>query len=220
MSNRPTELTPALHDYLLDVSVREHPVLKKLRAATAKMPRANLQISPEQGQVMALLVELTGAKKTFEVGTFTGYSALAVALALPARGKVIACDVSEEWTAIARRYWKEAGVANKIDLRLAPALDTLDRLLKDGQAGTFDFGFIDADKPNYDNYYERGLKLLRKGGLLAIDNVLWGGSVIDKADRDLSTRCLRALNRKIRRDERVSIAMLPIGDGLTLARKR
>jgi caffeoyl-CoA O-methyltransferase len=220
MSNRPTELTEPLHDYLLKVSVREHPVLKKLRAETAKMPRANLQISPEQGQVMALLVELTGAKKTFEVGTFTGYSALAVALALPARGKVIACDISEEWTAIARRYWKAAGVAKKIDLRLAPALDTLDALLKDGEAGTFDFGFIDADKPNYDNYYERGLKLLRKGGLLAIDNVLWGGSVIDPADRDLSTRCLRALNAKIRKDERVSIAMLPIGDGLTLARKR
>jgi caffeoyl-CoA O-methyltransferase len=220
MSNRPTELTEPLHEYLLDVSLREPKVLRKLRAETAKMPRARLQISPEQGQLMALLVELIGAKKTFEVGTFTGYSALVVALALPARGKLVACDISEEWTAVGRRYWKEAGVAKKIDLRIAPALDTLDELLADGQAGTFDFGFIDADKPNYDNYYERGLKLLRKGGLLAIDNVLWGGSVIDKSDRDESTRCVRALNKKIHKDERVSVSMLPVGDGLTLARKR
>jgi caffeoyl-CoA O-methyltransferase len=220
MSNRPTRLTDALHDYLVDVSVREHKVLKKLRAATGKMPRGHLQISPEQGQLMALLVESIGAKRTFEVGTFTGYSALVVALALPPGGKVIACDVSEDWTAIARRYWREAGVEKKIDRRLAPAIETLDHLLKDGRAGTFDFGFIDADKPHYDAYYERGLKLLRKGGLLAIDNVLWGGAVIDKNDRDLSTRCLRAINRKIRKDERVNIAMIPIGDGLTLARKR
>jgi predicted O-methyltransferase YrrM len=184
------------------------------------MPRAKLQISPEQGQLMALLVELIGAKKTFEVGTFTGYSALAVALALPPGGKIVACDISEEWTAVARRYWREAGVERKMDLRIAPALQTLDGLLKDGQAGKFDFGFIDADKPNYDGYYERGLKLLRKGGLLAIDNVLWGGSVIDKTDRDESTRCIRALNRKIRNDERVSVSMLAVGDGLTLARKR
>jgi predicted O-methyltransferase YrrM len=220
MSTRPIRLTDALHDYLLDVSLREHKALKKLRAETAKMPRAKLQISPEQGQLMALLVELIGAKKTFEVGTFTGYSALAVALALPPGGKVVACDISEEWTAVARRYWREAGVERKMDLRIAPALQTLDGLLKDGQAGKFDFGFIDADKPNYDGYYERGLKLLRKGGLLAIDNVLWGGSVIDKTDRDESTRCIRALNRKIRNDERVSVSMLAVGDGLTLARKR
>jgi predicted O-methyltransferase YrrM len=220
MSNRPIRLTDALHDYLLDVSLREHKALKKLRAETAKMPRAKLQISPEQGQLMALLVELIGAKKTFEVGTFTGYSALAVALAVPPGGKVVACDISEEWTAVARRYWREAGVERKMDLRIAPALQTLDGLLKDGQAGKFDFGFIDADKPNYDGYYERGLKLLRKGGLLAIDNVLWGGSVIDKTDRDESTRCIRALNRKIRNDERVSVSMLAVGDGLTLARKR
>jgi predicted O-methyltransferase YrrM len=220
MSNRPIRLTDALHDYLLDVSLREHKALKKLRAETAKMPRAKLQISPEQGQLMALLVELIGAKKTFEVGTFTGYSALAVALALPPGGKIVACDISEEWTAVARRYWREAGVERKMDLRIAPALQTLDGLLKDGQAGKFDFGFIDADKPNYDGYYERGLKLLRKGGLLAIDNVLWGGSVIDKTDRDESTRCIRALNRKIRNDERVSVSMLAVGDGLTLARKR
>jgi predicted O-methyltransferase YrrM len=220
MSNRPIRLTDALHDYLLEVSLREHKALKKLRAETAKMPRAKLQISPEQGQLMALLVELIGAKKTFEVGTFTGYSALAVALAVPPGGKVVACDISEEWTAVARRYWREAGVERKMDLRIAPALQTLDGLLKDGQAGKFDFGFIDADKPNYDGYYERGLKLLRKGGLLAIDNVLWGGSVIDKTDRDESTRCIRALNRKIRNDERVSVSMLAVGDGLTLARKR
>jgi caffeoyl-CoA O-methyltransferase len=220
MSSRPTPLTDALHDYLLDISVREHKVLKKLRAETQKMPRGRLQISPEQGQLMALLVELIGAKRTFEVGTFTGYSACVVALALPPGGKLIACDVSKEWTDVGRRYWRAAGVDKKINLRIAPALDTLDKLLKDGQAGKFDFGFIDADKPNYDGYYERGLKLLRKGGLLAIDNVLWGGAVIDRADRDKSTRCVRALNKKIRNDKRVNVSMIPIGDGLTLARKR
>lgn len=220
MSSRPTELTDALHDYLLKVSLREPKVLKRLRGETQKMPRGKLQICSEQGQFMALLVELIGAKRCFEVGTFTGYSACAVALALPPSGKLIACDISEEYTAVARRYWREAGVEKKIDLRIAPAIQTLDSLLKNNQAGKFDFGFLDADKPNYDGYYERSLKLLRKGGLLLIDNVLWGGSVIDKADRDLSTRCLRALNKKIHADERVSLSMIAIGDGLTLARKR
>lgn len=220
MSSRPTELTDALHDYLLKVSVREPRVLARLRAETQKMPRGKLQISPEQGQLMTLLAELIGAKRAFEVGTFTGYSACAVALALPANGKLIACDISEEWTSIGRRYWREAGVAKKIDLRIGPAINTLNGLLKNGQAGKFDFGFIDADKPNYDGYYERALKLLRKGGLLLIDNVLWGGSVIDKTDRDLSTRCVRALNKKIHGDKRVTASMIPIGDGLTLARKR
>ena len=220
MSSRPTELTEALHDYLLKVSLREPKVLRRLRVETQKMPRGKLQICPEQGQFMALLVELIGAKRCFEVGTFTGYSACAVALALPANGKLIACDISEEFTAVARRYWREAGVAKKVDLRIAPAVQTLDGLLKDKQAGKFDFGFIDADKPNYDAYYERGLKLLRKGGLMLIDNVLWGGSVIDKTDRDRSTRCVRALNKKIHGDKRVTVSMIAIGDGLTLVRKR
>lgn len=220
MSSRPTELTDALHDYLRKVSLREPKVLKRLRVETQKMPRGRLQITPEQGQFMALLVELIGAKRCFEIGTFTGYSACAVALALPPNGKLIACDISQDYTAVARRYWREAGVDKKVDLRIAPAIQTLDTLLKNNQAGKFDFGFIDADKPNYDGYYERSLKLLRKGGLLLIDNVLWGGSVIDKSDRDLSTRCVRALNKKIHGDKRVSISMIAIGDGLTLARKR
>ena len=220
MSSRPTELTEALHDYLLKVSLREPKVLQRLRVETQKMPRGKLQICPEQGQFMALLVELIGAKRCFEVGTFTGYSACAVALALPPNGKLIACDISEDYTAVARRYWRQAGVAKKVDLRIAPAVQTLDALLKDKQAGKFDFGFIDADKPNYDAYYERGLKLLRKGGLMLIDNVLWGGSVIDKTDRDRSTRCVRALNKKIHGDKRVTVSMIAIGDGLTLVRKR
>ena len=220
MSNRSIQLTDALHDYMVKVSVREPKVLARLRAETQKMPRGKLQISPEQGQLMALLAELIGAKRAFEVGTFTGYSACAVALALPTNGKLIACDISEEWTSVGRRYWRQAGVDKKIDLRIGPAIKTLDGLLKKGQAGKFDFGFIDADKPNYDGYYERALKLLRKGGLLLIDNVLWGGSVIDKTDRDLSTRCVRALNKKIHGDKRVTVSMIPIGDGLTLVRKR
>jgi caffeoyl-CoA O-methyltransferase len=220
MSNRPIELTEELHDYLLEVSLREPKVLQKLRAETQKMPRGRLQISPEQGQLMGLLAQSIGARRAFEVGTFTGYSACSVALALPANGKLIACDVSKEWTDVGRRYWKMAKVDKKIDLRIAPALETLDGLLKKGQAGKFDFGFIDADKPNYDRYYERGLKLLRKGGLLLIDNVLWGGAVIDKKDNDESTRCVRALNKKIHGDKRVTCSMLPVGDGLTLVRKR
>jgi len=209
-----------LYEYFLSVSSREPEVMARLRAETAPMPNAGMQIPPEQGQFMALLVQLLGAKKTFEVGVFTGASALSVALALPPDGKVIACDVSEEWTSIARRYWQEAGVAGKIELRLGPAVDTLRKLLDDGQAGTFDFGFIDADKENYDNYYELGLQLVRRGGLLAFDNVIWGGRVADPNAQDESTKALRALNAKLHRDERVSLSMLPIADGLTLALKR
>lgn len=220
MSNRPTELTDALHDYLVRTSVREPKVLQRLRAETQKLPRGKLQITPEQGQLMALLVELTGAERAFEVGTFTGYSACVVALALPRDGTLITCDISDQYAPLARRYWRQAKVAAKIDLRIAPALETLDHLLRKKMTGRFDFGFLDADKSNYGAYYEKCLKLLKKGGLLLIDNVLWGGSVIDKANRDDSTRTIRALNRKIHRDERVSISMLPIGDGLTLARKR
>jgi caffeoyl-CoA O-methyltransferase len=220
MSSRTLELTDRLYDYLLRTSLREPPLLAELRAETARLPMAGMQISPEQGQFMALLVETIGARRTIEVGTFTGYSALCVALALPADGKVVACDVSEEYTAVARRYWSRAGVAAKIELRLAPALDTLGKLLAEGAAGNFDFAFIDADKREYDGYYEAILKLLRPGGLVAIDNVLWSGAVADPAKQDDDTRAIRALNEKLKDDPRISLSLLPIGDGLTLARKR
>ena len=281
MSRRTEALTDELYDYILDVSLREPLILRELREETGALEKAQMQISPEQGQFMALLVQLIGARRTLEVGTFTGYSALVVALALPADGRVIACDVSEEWTSIGRRYWRKAGVADKIDLRLAPALETLDGLLRDGHQGHFDFAFIDADKPNYDAYYERCLVLLRAGGLIAIDNVLWGGSVArpaqdadtaallkdgaagtfdmafidadktgydtyyegclkllrqgglmvldnmlwsghvadpDKHDKD--TDALRALNLKIKDDTRVDFCLLSADDGILLARKR
>jgi predicted O-methyltransferase YrrM len=181
---------------------------------------AGMQISPEQGQFMALLAELIGARRAIEVGTFTGYSALCVAQALPADGKLIACDISEEFTSVARRYWAKSGIADRIELRLAPALDTLKSLLADGGAGSFDFAFIDADKTQYDAYYEAILKLLRPGGLVTIDNVLWSGAVADGRKRDADTIALRALNEKLKSDKRITLSMLPIGDGLTLARKR
>ncbi|MDF5739177.1 MULTISPECIES: class I SAM-dependent methyltransferase [unclassified Nostoc] len=209
-----------LYNYLLSVSLREPEILLKLRQETASHPRSGMQISPEQGQFMRLLVQLIGAKKTLEVGVFTGYSSLSVALALPADGKIIAADVSEEFTAIARRYWQEAGVADKIDLRLAPGLETLDQLLATGQAETFDFAFIDADKENYDQYYERSLQLVRPGGLIVIDNVLWSGQVAQEQNQDESTQAIRALNEKLHHDERVSLSLVPIADGLTLAMKR
>ncbi|MFN6529357.1 class I SAM-dependent methyltransferase [Nostoc sp. ChiSLP03a] len=209
-----------LYNYLLSVSLREPEILGKLRQETANHPRSGMQISPEQGQFMSLLVQLIGAKKTLEVGVFTGYSSLSVALALPTDGKIIACDVSEEFTAIARRYWLEAGVADKIDLQLAPALETLDKLLATGQAETFDFAFIDADKENYDGYYERSLQLVRPGGLIAIDNVLWSGQVADEQNQDESTQAIRALNNKLHHDERITLSLVPIADGLTLAIKR
>jgi caffeoyl-CoA O-methyltransferase len=220
MSRKTLGLDDHLYHYILDVSLREPDVLAQLRQETAQHRLAQMQISPEQGQFMALLVQLIGAKKTLEVGVFTGYSALAVALALPANGKVVACDVSAEFTAIARRYWQQAEVAEKIDLHIAPALETLDRLLADGQAGTFDFAFIDADKQNYENYYERSLQLVRPGGVIAIDNVLWSGQVADPQNQDQSTQAIRDLNRKLHQDQRVSLSLLPIGDGLTLALKR
>ncbi len=209
-----------IYDYLSSVSVREPDVLRRLRAETAPLPRAPKQITPDQGQFMALLIQLLGARRTLEVGVFTGYSSLAVALALPDDGQVVACDVSEEYTAIARRYWKEAGVDHKIELHLRPALETLDGLLAQGRRGTFDFAFIDADKANYDAYYERALELLRPGGLVAIDNVLWSGRVADPAQNDADTVALRSLNKKLLADSRVSISMLSIGDGVTLALKR
>ena len=208
-----------LYDYLLSVSLREPTILSKLRQETAQLPMSQMQISPEQGQFMALLVKLIGAKKTLEVGVFTGYSSLVVALALPEDGKIVACDVSEEFTSIARRYWQEAGVADKIDLHIAPALETLDHLLTTGEAGTFDFAFIDADKGNYDNYYEQCLKLIRPGGLIAIDNVLWSGRVADTEIQDNQTNKIRDLNRKLHEDSRITLSLVPIADGLTLAIK-
>jgi caffeoyl-CoA O-methyltransferase len=220
MSNKTLGLSDSLYSYLLDHSLREPEILWKLRQETASHPNSQMQIAPEQGQFMALLVQLMGAKKTLEVGVFTGYSSLAVALALPDEGKIIACDVSEEFTAIARRYWDLAGVADKIDLRIAPALETLDHLLESEQAGMFDFAFIDADKGNYDNYYERSLQLVRTGGLIAIDNVLWSGDVADPQVQDASTQAIRALNEKLHQDERITLSLVPIADGLTLALKR
>ena len=220
MANRSLGLDERLYDYLLDVSLREPDILRRLREETAGMPLAVMQIAPEQGQFMALLVELTGARRTLELGVFTGYSSLAVALALPADGHITACDVSEEFTAVARRYWAEAGVADKIDLRLAPALETLDALLADGRAGTYDFAFIDALKTEYADYFERVIELLRPGGLAAIDNVLWDGRVADPDDNDEDTLAIRAFNEKLLGDQRVSLSLLPLADGLTLARKR
>lgn len=220
MSRRSIEMTDALYAYLLENSLRETGVMRRLREETAGLPGAGMQIAPEQGQFMALLAELIGARHCLEIGTFTGYSALAVAQALPPDGRLIACDVNAKTTAIARRYWQEAGVAGKIELRLAPALETLDALLAEGAAGRFDFAFIDADKANYDAYYESCLALLRDGGLIAVDNVLWGGAVTNPAPGDSDTRAIRALNAKIASDQRVSCSMLPLGDGLTLARKR
>lgn len=220
MSNRTFTLEEPLYQYLLSVSLRESAVLRELREETAQLPNAGMQIAPEQGQFMALLSQLIGAKKCIEVGTFTGYSALCVAMSLPADGKIIACDVSEPWTSIGRRYWQRAGVADRIDLRLAPAQETLSALLQQGEAGTFDYVFIDADKVGYARYYELSLQLLRPGGLILVDNVLWDGKIIDASHNDEDTLALRAFNEQLYRDERVSLSMVPIGDGLTLARKR
>ncbi|QZZ20259.1 class I SAM-dependent methyltransferase [Leptothermofonsia sichuanensis E412] len=220
MSNKSLNLSDRLYDYLLSVSLREPEVLAELRQETAGHPRSVMQIAPDQGQFMALLIRLIGAKKALEVGVFTGYSSLCVALALPPEGKLIACDISEEYTAIARRYWQKASVTDKIDLRIAPALETLDQLVTAGQANSFDFAFIDADKENYLNYYERALQLVRPGGLIAVDNVLWGGAVADPAVQDESTQAIRAFNQTLHRDERVDLSLVAIADGLTLAMKR
>jgi predicted O-methyltransferase YrrM len=219
MSRKTLGLEQQLYDYLLAISLREPEILTQLREETANHRLSQMQISPEQGQFMALLVKLIGAKKTLEVGVFTGYSSLSVALALPADGKVVACDVSEEFTNIARRYWEKAGIADKIDLRIAPAVETLDQLLATGEGETFDFAFIDADKGNYENYYERSLQLVRPGGLIAIDNVLWSGRVADPENQENSTNVIRAFNLKLHQDQRVTLSLVPIGDGLTLARK-
>ncbi len=219
MASKTSFLPDRIHRYVLEHSLRERPVLAELRAETAKDPRAGMQITPDQGQFMALLVRAIGARRCIEVGVFTGYSSLAVALALPDDGCIVCCDVSEEWTAMARRYWQLAGVEHKIDLRLAPAIDTLDRMLDAGEAGQYDFAFVDADKQNYENYYERCLRLLRPGGLIAIDNTLWSGAVAELLDQSPDTCSLRAFNDKLHFDDRVSLSLLPLADGLTLALK-
>lgn len=219
MTTRTLTLDDALYRYLCDVSLRDHPVLAAMREANRTHPRASMQIAAEQGQFMQLLVQLLDARSTIEIGTFTGYSALAVALALPEDGRVVACDISREYTDAARLWWEQAGVAHKIDLRIAPALETLDALIAGGRAGSFDFAFIDADKTGYAAYYERCLVLLRAGGLVAIDNVLWGGKVAQAAV-DEDTAALQAFNLMLRDDARIDLSMLPLGDGLSLARKR
>ena len=218
MSRRTLNLDDTVYDYLLGHSLREHPEQTALREATRSHAHAGMQISPEQGQLMSLLVKLIGARCTIEIGTFTGYSALSVALALPADGRMLACDISAEYTSIGKPYWQRAGVADKIELVIAPATGTLDARIAAGESGRYDFAFIDADKTGYDAYYERCLQLIRAGGLIAIDNTLWGGEVARPADDD-DTRALQALNDKLHHDERIDMALLPIGDGLTLARK-
>ena len=220
MSNRSISLTDSLYDYMLSVSLREPDLLLQLREETAQDTAARMQISPEQGQLMALLVKLTGARRCLEVGVFTGYSSLVTALAMPDDGQIVACDVSEKWTAVARRYWRMAGVEHKIDLHLRPALETLEALLAGGQAGSFDLAFIDADKERYLQYYERCLQLLRVGGLVVLDNTLWSVKVADPEVSDPDTNAIRHLNEALLSDERVDLSMVPIGDGLTLARKR
>ena len=220
MSNRTLNLTDRLYDYVLAVSLREPPLLARLREETSALPGAEMQISPEQGQLMAFLAELIEARRCLELGTFTGYSALSVARVLPPDGEVVTCDVDETATAVARRYWAEAGVADKIRLHLAPASETLERLIAEGQGDGFDFAFIDADKENYGVYYEQVLALLRPGGLMLIDNVLWSGAVADPAREDPDTVAIRALNETLRDDARVSLSLLPVSDGLSLVRKR
>ena len=220
MSNTTLNLTPALYAYMQRVSLREPSVLSRLRQATAAMPGSHMQISPEQGQFMALLVQLMGGKKTLDIGTFTGYSALVVALALPADGQVITCDKDDKATAVAKKYWEEAGVEERITLALAPAEDTLKKLLKEGHGGSFDFAFIDADKRSYPCYYEYTLQLLRPGGLMAIDNVFQEGRVADETSHDSITTAIAAFNEKVHKDQRVAMAMVPMSDGITLAMKR
>lgn len=219
MSNRSISLNDELYQYLLAISLREPTLLAELRERTRQLPDANMQIAPEQGQFMQWLVGLLGARRTLEIGVYTGYSALATALALPADGRLIACDIDPETTAIAQHFWERAGVAQRIELRLRPALETLEALLAEDRAGEFDFAFIDADKQNYGAYFDACLQLLRPGGVIAVDNVLWGGRVIDAAVNDSTTQAIRQFNEKIRSDDRVALSLVPIGDGLTLARK-
>lgn len=219
MSNKSYGLSDVEHRYLLETTVREHPLLAELREETLAMPMARMQIAPEQAQFMQMLVNLLGARRCIEVGVFTGYSALATAMALPDDGELLACDISADYTAVARRYWERAGVARKVDLRLAPALETLDALIGAGERGRFDFAFIDADKENYARYYEQCLTLLRTGGMVALDNALWDGRVADANSDDEETRAIRAVNTLVGEDDRVECCLVPIGDGLLLARK-
>jgi predicted O-methyltransferase YrrM len=220
MTTRSIFLPEAIHAYIRDNSLREPDLLARLRAETAGLDEATYQIAPEQGQLLTFLLELLGARRTLDIGTFTGYSALTAALALPPDGRVVACDISAPWTAVARRYWQEAGVADRIDLRLGPALDTLDALIRDGGAGAFDFALVDADKENYPAYYERTLILLRPGGVVALDNTLWRGTVAATGPVKPKTEMFRDFNRFLQHDERVTLVLLPVGDGMTLARKR
>lgn len=220
MSNTSTLDLEMLYPYLLSVSLRDSKLLKELREETSRDTMSVMQIAPEQGQFMALLIKLIGAKKTLEIGTYTGYSSLSVALAMPDDGQLIACDVSKEWTDIAQKYWQKAGVAHKISLRLAPALETLEQLIANGESNSFDFAFIDADKENYLAYYEKSLELMRPGGVIALDNVLWSGHVIDENKNDVDTIAIREVNSFLLTDERVDLSMLPLADGLTLCRKR
>lgn len=220
MSNQTIGLSPEFYSYYRSITVREPEILQKLRQETATHPRAMMQIAPEQGQFLAFLVQLIGAKKTLEIGVFTGYSSLVIALALPPDGRIVACDVSDEYTAIARHYWEEAGISEKIDLRIAPALETLDKLISQGYSNSFDFAFIDADKGNYSNYYEKSLELVRKGGLIAIDNVFWGSKVANLEIQDNQTSKIREFNQKLYEDNRINLSVIPIADGLTLALKK
>jgi caffeoyl-CoA O-methyltransferase len=220
MSSQSIGLSDELQAYLTRVGVREPEALRRIRERTASLPESNMQISPEQGAFLALLVRLAGVRRCLEIGTFTGYSSTAVALALPPDGRLVCCDASREWTDMAREAWTDAGVADRIELRLGPAVGSLDALIAEGSERTFDYAFIDADKPNYDNYLERCLRLVRQGGLIAIDNTLWSGRVADPSDTDESTQAIRALNEKLASDERVDLALVPIGDGLTLLRVR
>lgn len=213
-------LTPPLYNYILQVSLRESPIQAALRQRTEPLEAAAMQIARDQAQFMSLLIKLSQARRALEIGVFTGYSALAIAQALPEDGELVACDMNRDWADIAQHFWREAGIRHKIDLRIAPALDTLDELLNQGQQGQFDFAFIDADKTNYLHYYERCLQLIRIGGLIVIDNVLWNGQVIDERDQTADTNAIRELNEFIRTDIRVDISMIAVGDGLTLALRR
>jgi len=219
MSHKFLKLDDELYEYLLSITLKENDLLTRLRQETAAHPLAEMQIAPEQGQFMALLLKLIGAKKILEIGVFTGYSSLVAALALPDEGKLIALDVSPEFTAIAKRYWRQAGVDHKIDLRIAPALESLDYLIAQGESGSFDFAFIDADKANYYNYYQKCLELVRTGGLILIDNILWSGQVIDQNIQDTRTRAIRLFNEKLHQDNRVFLSSIAISDGLTIALK-
>ncbi len=220
MSNKTLSLSESLNAYLQEVSLREPELLARLRKETSGLPLAAMQITPEQGQFMQLLVKAMGIRRAIEIGVFTGYSSLCVALAMPDDGRIIACDIDEACTAVARRYWKEAGVDHKIELRIAPALQTLDAMIESQLQDKFDFAFIDADKTAYKEYYERALVLIRPGGLIAVDNTLWNGNVADPENQTEDTRAIRAFNRHLHSDSRVDISLLPIGDGLTLALKR